>query len=108
MEEPITVTGGTGLLGAAVVRRLRAAGRPVRVLSRRPAPPGREAEWATADLGTGAGVAAAVAGSAAVVHCATSARRGREVVLARTLVDAAGQAAEAAGRPPHLLYVSIV
>lgn len=100
LEEPIAVTGGTGLLGRAVVRLLRDAGRRVRVVSRRPAPAGQDRDgWATADLRTGEGVAAALAGSAAVVHCATTGRRGQEVAFARMLVEAGA---------PHLLYVSIV
>jgi uncharacterized protein YbjT (DUF2867 family) len=100
MDEPIAVTGGTGLLGREVVRRLREAGRGVRVVSRRPAPAGQDGDgWATADLRTGEGVAAALAGTAAVVHCATTGRRGQEVAFARTLVEAGA---------PHLLYVSIV
>ena len=35
MTTPILVTGGSGTLGRPVVERLRAAGREVRVLSRR-------------------------------------------------------------------------
>ncbi len=38
MQKPILVTGGTGTLGKAVVRRLLDAGHDVRVLSRRPRP----------------------------------------------------------------------
>ncbi|MFL6077046.1 MAG: SDR family oxidoreductase [Mycobacteriales bacterium] len=102
MEQPITVTGGTGLLGREVVRRLREAGNRVRVVSRRQAPAGRPGEWATADLRTGEGVAAAVAGSAAVVHCATTGRPKQEMAFVRGLVEAA-----AAAGSPHLLYVSI-
>ena len=53
MTSPILVTGGTGTLGRLVVRRLRDAGRNVRVLSRR----SREAEdgiqFVRGDLATG-------------------------------------------------------
>ncbi|WP_254896626.1 SDR family oxidoreductase [Amycolatopsis sp. Hca4] len=93
----ILVTGGTGQLGSAVVRRLRAAGEEVRVLSRRPAP-----DVVRGDLRTGRGVDSAVAGVDVVVHCATD-YFGREAQLARTLIEAARWAGG-----PHLVYVSIV
>ncbi|WP_410643731.1 SDR family oxidoreductase [Amycolatopsis sp. lyj-346] len=93
----ILVTGGTGQLGGAVVARLRAAGEEVRVLSRRAAP-----DVVRGDLRTGRGVDSAVAAVDVVVHCATD-YFGREVQLARTLVEAARWAGG-----PHLVYVSIV
>lgn len=101
MSETVLVTGGTGTLGRAVVKRLLAQGRPVRVLSRRAHTPG-EHGWAVGDLATGAGVDAAVAGVEAIVHCATTHGR-RDVGTTRALVEAARRAGE-----PHLLYVSIV
>jgi nucleoside-diphosphate-sugar epimerase len=55
-DVPILVTGGTGRLGRRVVRRLRAAGCDVRVLTRH----GRQAadgvQFLTGDLRTGEGV----------------------------------------------------
>ena len=112
-QDRIVVTGGTGVLGRAVVARLLADGRAVRVVSRRARPEtGAEAyEWATADLrsGAGAGAGAAVSGARAVVHCATGFGRGQEEEIARTLVAVAREAgAEEGGTPPHLVYVSIV
>ncbi|MFD2077577.1 SDR family oxidoreductase [Actinopolymorpha cephalotaxi] len=111
MPQQILVTGGTGLLGRQVVRRLLDAGAQVRVMSRRARPAGDHSPyaWATADLRSGAGVAEAVAGVDAVVHCATAFGRQAELHLVRTLVSAVGPAG-AAGRdgPPHLLYTSIV
>ncbi len=101
--EPVLVTGGTGTLGRLVVQRLRAAGRDVRVLSRRPAPAGGAPGWHVGDLGTGAGLGAALDGVGAVVHCATRPRGDADVVAAGHLLDAA----LAAGRP-HLVVVSIV
>ncbi|WP_354642547.1 SDR family oxidoreductase [Kitasatospora camelliae] len=99
--EAVLVTGGTGTLGRAVVRRLLAEGEPVRVLSRQAHTPGDHA-WAVGDLVTGQGVATAVAGARVVVHLATTNGR-RDVAAARRLAGAA----TAAG-VPHLLYVSIV
>ncbi len=104
----ILVTGGTGVLGARVVRRLLEDGRPVRVLSRAPrrpdsAVPGK-AEWAVGDLVAGTGLDAALDGVGTVVHCASDARRWKnDLVAARHLFDAA----RAAGSP-HTVYVSIV
>jgi nucleoside-diphosphate-sugar epimerase len=100
------VTGGTGTLGPPLVDLLTRAGRPVRVLSRRPraATGGAPVEWVVGNLATGAGVARAVGGAGVIVHCATSpwARR----------VDVGGtgrllEAARLAGSP-HLVYISIV
>jgi uncharacterized protein YbjT (DUF2867 family) len=98
---PILVTGGTGTLGKMVVQRLTEQGRPVRVLSRRPASaePG-PVGWATGDLRAGRGVDAAVSGAEVIVHCATG--RG-DVGAARNLIEAAQRAGT-----PHLVYVSIV
>ncbi|MBB3727169.1 SDR family oxidoreductase [Nonomuraea dietziae] len=102
----ILVTGATGRLGAATVRRLTDGGFEVRAVSRRP----REGavEWVVADLTTGEGVAAAVEGVEAVVHLAAAPYKGRytdrvELDGTRAL---AGAAAKAGVR--HLLYVSIV
>ncbi|MET9022652.1 SDR family oxidoreductase [Actinopolymorpha sp. NPDC004070] len=105
VPEEILVTGGTGLLGRLVVQHLLDEGARVRVMSRRPRPADDASPyaWATADLRSGAGVAEAVAGVAAVVHCATAFGRQAELQLVRTLVEAAGR-----GGSPHLLYTSIV
>jgi uncharacterized protein YbjT (DUF2867 family) len=67
---PILVTGGSGTLGRHVVARLRASGRPVRVLSRgrHPIRPAAGVEFVTADLSKGSGVGPAVAGVETVIH----------------------------------------
>jgi uncharacterized protein YbjT (DUF2867 family) len=97
----ILVTGGTGTLGAIVVRQLEAQGQDVRVLSRRPPPAGAgDRAWATGDLRKGRGIDAAVAGAGVIVHCATGLG---DVGAARRLIEAARRA----GRP-HLVYISIV
>ena len=106
MNQPILVTGGSGTLGRGVVARLLAAGHQVRVLSRRPRPAGgpATAEWVTGELVSGDGLAGAVTGVEAIVHCAGDPRRPR--------VDSNGtrnllRAARAAGAP-HLVDISIV
>jgi uncharacterized protein YbjT (DUF2867 family) len=67
MTLPILVTGGTGTLGQQVVARLRAAGRDVRILSRRTGD-----GLVTGDLATGQGLPAAVQGAGTIVHCASN------------------------------------
>lgn len=97
----VLVTGGTGTLGREVVAWLRAAGRPVRVLSRHPHAGSAGIEYAVGDLGTGEGISAAVRGAATIVHCAGTGFS--DAVLTRRLVDAA----RAAGSP-HLVFISVV
>jgi uncharacterized protein YbjT (DUF2867 family) len=100
MPQRILVTGGTGTLGRLVVGRLAAGGHEVRVLSRgADGVPG--AELVGGDLRTGRGVAAALSGVDAIVHCA-SAPTGDEATT-RNLVTAAR-----AFERPHLVYISIV
>lgn len=103
MTRPILVTGGTGTLGRAVVERLLAAGREVRVLSRRPRPTAEAVPytWMTRDLRTGEGVDVAVAATDGIIHCASGPRG--DVEAARRLIEAA----RCAGNP-HLIYISIV
>lgn len=103
MTESMLVTGGTGTLGRVVAEKLLAKGIEVRVLSRRPAPAGTPYAWRVGDLRTGAGVDEAVAGTDAIVHCATTFRRGGDVAATRTLIGAARRAGS-----PRLVYISIV
>jgi uncharacterized protein YbjT (DUF2867 family) len=106
MAKTFLVTGGTGRLGTSVVTQLQRAGHAVRVASRRAAP-----GLLTIDWETGAGLAAALDGVDAVLHCASATdTRGistkvepADVEMDRKLVDAAR-----AARVPHLLYISIV
>lgn len=97
----ILVTGGTGTLGRHVVRRLRDAGRDIRVLSRRAHEDEAGVRFVVGDLVQGTGVDAAVAGVSTILHCAGG-RTGDEVAT-RHLVEAAARA----GRP-HLVSISVV
>lgn len=102
MTLPILVTGGTGTLGQQVVARLRAAGRDVRILSRRTGD-----GLVTGDLATGQGLREAVQHVGTIVHCASN-RKG-DAQATRNLVQAATQAATQPGESqPHLVYISIV
>ena len=101
VTSPILVTGGTGTLGQLVVRRLRGAGRDVRVLSRRSREAGEGIEFVTGDLSTGEGIGAAVEGTEVIVHCAGSAKGDEDKT--RSLVRAASRAGT-----PHLVYISVV
>jgi uncharacterized protein YbjT (DUF2867 family) len=92
----IVVTGGKGLLGTEVVRRLEGRGATVTSASRRTG----------VDLGTGAGIEAALAGADCVVHAATHRIRHRRVDLdgtGRMIKILADRSA-----PPHVIYISIV
>ncbi|WP_433324147.1 SDR family oxidoreductase [Spirillospora sp. CA-294931] len=100
----IVITGASGTLGRALTPLLAGEKGGVRALSRkdRPAEPG--VEWRRADLLTGEGLAAALDGASAVVHCATDPRRPKsDVPATRNLVEAARAQGD-----PHLIYVSIV
>jgi nucleoside-diphosphate-sugar epimerase len=69
---PALVTGGTGFLGRRLVERLLAAGRPVTVLGRTPAPDlvARGVRFVCASLDDAPAVAAACAGVDTVFHVA--------------------------------------
>ncbi len=100
------ITGGAGVLGSELSRRLAAAGHDVRVMSRRPSPPETPYQWAQADLRTGEGLTEAVVDADLVMHCASSPVRttSTDVDGTRRLL----QAAKAAGGSPHIFYISIV
>jgi uncharacterized protein YbjT (DUF2867 family) len=102
MTASILVTGGTGTLGRHVVRRLREAGREVRVLSRRRREHEDGVRYVTGDLATGAGLADALVGVGTVVHLAGEAKGDED--KARHLVAAA----LAQPKEPHIVYISVV
>lgn len=105
----VAVIGGTGELGARVVRELAARGDDVVVVSRRaPAdpcllPPG--ATHAAADLASGAGLREAVDGADAVVEAANDVRRAREVLVGGTQRLLAAEADAGVG---HHVAISIL
>ncbi|QDY05765.1 NAD-dependent epimerase/dehydratase family protein [Micromonospora sp. HM134] len=103
----VLVTGAGGTLGRAVLPRLLGDGCTVRAMSRRPRHD-PAVEWMVADLGTGVGVAAAVAGVDAVLHLAS--RPGGGARTHRVDVSGTRRLALAAAHAGvgHLVYVSIV
>jgi uncharacterized protein YbjT (DUF2867 family) len=102
----ILVTGGTGVLGRAIVPLLTGQA-DVRVLSRRDTDLA-DTELVRGDLDTGDGLAPALHDVDVVVHCASYnrdfRRSERDTDQTRRLIDAA----RAAGVSPHLVYISIV
>ena len=114
----VLVTGGTGHLGRDIVRLLTGDGNRVRILARKPDQT-PDVDWVKGDLGTGQGVAEAVAGVDMVVHAATNspaAQRGmlrpRDFVRSPSDVDVDGTRillAEASkGDIEHFLHISII
>jgi uncharacterized protein YbjT (DUF2867 family) len=102
----ILVTGGTGVLGRAIVHRLTGVA-DVRVLSRRDITLAG-AQVVRADLNTGDGLGTALHDIDVVVHCASYNRdfrhSERDTDQTRRLIDAG----RAVGAAPHLVYISIV
>src|SRR4051812_39607786 len=102
----VLVTGGTGVLGTALVPRLIAGSHRVRVLSRQPSPTVPAGATAVqGDVRTGEGIDAAVEGVDAVIHAATSSRRRVRVPEVEGTRNIAGAGRKAGA---HVIYVSIV
>lgn len=96
----ILVTGGTGVLGRAVVRHLLDSGHQVRLASRRPPLAGpRPYAWSTVDYRSGDGLDTALNAADSVIHCAGDFRGEVDRALLTALQAAGG---------PHLVYISIV
>ncbi|MGH7732858.1 MAG: SDR family oxidoreductase [Gemmatimonadales bacterium] len=97
----ILLTGGTGTLGQFVETRLRAAGYPVRVLSRHEHEARSGVEFVTGDLVTGAGLEAAVSGIRTIVHLGGSVK-GDDAKTQNLIRAAVGAGVQ------HLVYISVV
>jgi len=92
---PFLVTGASGFLGRATVKRLRAEGHRVRVFVRRiPDKPEEGIEYAFGNLGDPAAVDRAVKGADIVVHCGAAMKggwpehKGGTVVGTQNVIDA--------------------
>lgn len=101
----VAVVGGTGTLGAPVVRELLARGAIARVLSRNATDVPDGAEHRRVDLASGEGLPQALAGADAVIDAANSTKAAEEVLVAgtRRLLEA-----EAAAGVGHHLAISII
>jgi uncharacterized protein YbjT (DUF2867 family) len=101
----VLITGASGLLGRSLLSRPAASAHKVRAMSRRPA--ARIAgEWVSADLASGTGLDAAVAGVDTIIHAASDPRgdtRQTDVAGTELLLAAARRAGVR-----HVIYVSIV
>jgi uncharacterized protein YbjT (DUF2867 family) len=105
MTSTVAVVGGTGTLGALVVRELLSRGAAVRVLSRNATGVPTGAEHRRVDLTSGEGLAAALAGADAVVDAANSTKAPADVFVVGTgrLLEAG-----AAAGVTHHVAISIV
>ncbi|MGH2620165.1 MAG: NAD-dependent epimerase/dehydratase family protein [Anaerolineales bacterium] len=109
----ILVTGGTGFIGQAAIRRLSEAGREIRILLR-PShrspnlPQGIAVEVAIANLLDKRGVRAALVGVDSIIHLASAEARGREAGLQAVDVQGTAVLAEAAlqAKVKRLIFVS--
>ncbi|MFI7615278.1 SDR family oxidoreductase [Nonomuraea terrae] len=104
----VLVTGGSGRLGLALVKRLVAAGHDVRAASRTARASRDGVRWVVADVASGHGVAEAVSGAEVVVHLASAPYKGRYTVRVELDGTAAVLAAARAAGVRHFVYVSIV
>ena len=100
----VAVVGGTGALGSEVVRELVARGHQVRIVSRT-APANCSVEHRAADIGTGSGLAEALAGIDTVVATLNAQREAQRIMVdgTRRLLDA-----ELAAGVGHHVEISIV
>lgn len=104
----VVVTGAAGVLGSALVRELADRGVPVTGVDIRPVPPRPGVTAVTADIRDATGMAAAMDGAAAVLHCASAlpsypARDIRSIVVdgTRTVLTAAATAGV-----PRMVHIS--
>ncbi len=100
-EGPVTVFGGTGFLGDAIVRELVEAGREVRIAARQPVLPawfeeGDPVELATADIRDEASIDTALEGASAVVNAVSLYVETRDASFEAIHVTGAGRLASRA------------
>lgn len=109
----VALTGGTGFIGAPLLRALAAGGWAVRALHRRR--PGRTppsvtgVEWIEGDLGDEAALRALAKGTNALIHCAGTVRGARRADFDRINAEGTARLVRvAAGLPgaPRLLLMS--
>ncbi len=105
MTKTVAVVGGTGTLGALIVRDLLAKGASVRVLSRNATDVPAGADHHRVDLTSGEGLAAALAAADTVVDAANSTKAAEDVLVAGTRRLLAAEAAAGVG---HHLVISII
>jgi nucleoside-diphosphate-sugar epimerase len=113
MSETVALTGATGFVGAALARRLTAAGHRIKSLIR-PAsehkrPAGVAATWIQGDLENLASLRRLVAGADAVIHCAGAVRGASREQFNRVNADGLARLAQAAAaqKPaPRFLLIS--
>ncbi|WP_374166072.1 SDR family oxidoreductase [Arcticibacter sp. MXS-1] len=105
-QESVLVTGGTGLLGSAVVKQLLHAGKhDVRVLSREWHEQLPDCTYVKGDLVTGLGLTEALRGVSAIIHCASNPGNAQRVDVEGTanLLAAVNDIERL-----HIIYISIV
>jgi uncharacterized protein YbjT (DUF2867 family) len=109
MATTVLVTGASGTLGTSLRKRRDARQYRVRGMSRRPQSlraASDATEWVRADLDTGEGLEAALAGVDVVIHAASAPRGDTERTDVRGTERLVSTARQAGVR--HLIYVSIV
>jgi uncharacterized protein YbjT (DUF2867 family) len=104
----VLVTGGSGRLGRALLKKLVEAGFEVRAASRTARDPADGVRWVVLDLTTGEGVTRAVAGADVIVHLASAPYKGRYTL--RVELDGTARLLAAAREAGSglFLYTSIV
>jgi predicted dehydrogenase/nucleoside-diphosphate-sugar epimerase len=110
---PFLVTGASGSLGKAVVKRLRDSGHKVRVFVRRmPAQPQDGIEYVFGNLGDPRAVDRAVKGAEIVIHCGAAMKggwpehKGGTVVGTQNVIDACKQ--HAVRQLVHISSMSVI
>jgi nucleoside-diphosphate-sugar epimerase len=111
MADLVAVTGATGFIGAHLVRRLAAAGRPVRILTRRiPADrhfPLPKVEAVIGDLADSTALKRLLTGAGTVIHLAGAVKARSADDFHRANVLGTRAIAEAAARQPNCRFIHV-